>query len=221
MQEAVQNPYLFANRAILAPHNDSVKEINERILEKLPGETQTFISVDHVEQDDDDRFQYTVEYLQSCNASGIPNSHLMLKVGAPVLLLRNMNPSQGFCNGTRMIVTRLQRYIIDVRIASGPFKNKEARLPRILINSKESDFGFILQRRQFPVALCFAMSINKAQGQSLPFVGLDLRVDVFSHGQLYVALSRVTNANSLHVLVRNKRTRKVENIVWPSLLLLG
>ena len=114
---------------------------------------------------------------------------------------------------------RMHSRALEVEIASGKFQGRYTTLPRNLCNSKPSDFGFILTRRQFPVQLCFAISINKSQGQSLPEVGLDLRNSVFSHGQLYVALSRVTNVSKLHVLLRDQVSRIVENIVWPELLL--
>jgi hypothetical protein len=58
-----------------------------------------------------------------------------------------------------------------------------------------------LRRRQFPVRLAFAMTINKSQGQSVKHIGLDLRISVFSHGQLYVALSRCTSGNRIKVLL--------------------
>ena len=76
---------------------------------------------------------------------------------------------------------------------------------------------FTLVRKQFPVRLCFAMTINKSQGQSFEKVGLDLQMPVFSHGQFYVAVSRVCSTNSLYILLP-KDSNKTENIIWPELL---
>jgi hypothetical protein len=73
-------------------------------------------------------------------------------------------------------------------------------------------------RRQFPVALAFAMTINKAQGQSVKLVGLDLRVPCFGHGQLYVALSRVTSPQGLKVIFPTDEPVTV-NIVYKDALL--
>ncbi|KAL8511565.1 hypothetical protein ACS0TY_018098 [Phlomoides rotata] len=56
------------------------------------------------------------------------------------------------------------------------------------------------QRRQFPVLVCFVMTINKSQGQSLSTVGLFLPKPVFTHGQLYVAVSRVKTKTGLKIL---------------------
>jgi len=217
---ARNTPELFAQRALLASHNTSVSELNNDILATMGGDPQHFISVDTAEQGaDNEAFHMDDEYLHTLEASGIPPARLTLKIGAPVMLLRNMNPANGFCNGTRLVVTRMHSRAIEVKIISGEFQGRCTTLPRILCNSKPQDFGFILTRRQFPLQLCFAISINKSQGQSLPEVGLDLRNSVFSHGQLYVALSRVTDVSKLHVLVRDKASRVVDNIVWPELLL--
>lgn len=74
----------------------------------------------------------------------------------------------------------------------------------------------MLQRQQFPVRLAFAMSINKSQGQSLSRIGLYLVNPAFSHGQLYVALSRVTSKENLRIITANGRY--TQNIVYPEVL---
>jgi ATP-dependent exoDNAse (exonuclease V) alpha subunit len=76
-----------------------------------------------------------------------------------------------------------------------------------------------LERRQFPVRLAFAMTVNKSQGQSVENVGIDLRIPVFSHGQLYVALSRCTSASRIKVLFSEKeKGTKTPNIVYTQIL---
>ena len=73
--------------------------------------------------------------------------------------------------------------------------------------------------RQFPVQLSFAMMINKAQGQSLKFVGIHLLSPVFCHGQLYVAFSRATSSQHIHVLLPKTSGNKTPNIVYPEILI--
>ena len=75
---------------------------------------------------------------------------------------------------------------------------------------------------QFPVRCCYAMTINKSQGQTLKHAGLDLRGDVFCHGQLYVAVSRTASRNNIICLVRPERLLDgiphVHNVVYPELV---
>jgi ATP-dependent exoDNAse (exonuclease V) alpha subunit len=77
-----------------------------------------------------------------------------------------------------------------------------------------------VRRLQYPIKLSFALTIDKSQGQSLDVVGVDLRKDVFGHRQLYVALSRATNASRMWVLLpddEHGRQRKAFNKVYPQI----
>jgi len=75
-----------------------------------------------------------------------------------------------------------------------------------------TDFAFDFKRVQFPVRLAFAVTINKAQGQSLNVAGLILETPCFSHGQLYVACSRVGTPKKLFIFAPNGQTK---NVVYP------
>ena len=90
------------------------------------------------------------------------------------MLLRNINQREGLCNGTRLIVTLLGTWSIRGDIISGTNKRKSVNIPRIIMLPNESKWPFKLNRRQIPLVLCFAMTINKSQGQSLRRVGLYL-----------------------------------------------
>ena len=82
------------------------------------------------------------------------------------MLIRNMDHNQGLCNGTSLVVTRLGRYVFNAKILAGKFAGRERMIPRITLDSTEEDFPFIIRRTQFPVRLCFAMTMNKSQGLS-------------------------------------------------------
>ena len=103
------------------------------------------------------------------------------------MLLRNLDAKRGMCNGTRLIISRMAKRVLESRKSLGEFKGEARVIPRATIDySKSSGLPFTLSRLQFPVKLAFGMAINKSQGQSLQYVGIVLTNPVFSHGQLYV-----------------------------------
>jgi len=216
-------PDYFLNRSILAARNIDVADTNLEILRKMAGEVKTYLSADSViEEDGADNtgnLPIPLEFLRSVNSSSLPPGELSLKVGCPIILLRNLAPSQGLCNGTRMVVTKMGERVLEVRLIGGDHDGTISLIPRIsLIPTDTGDISFKFRRRQFPVRLAFAMTINKAQGQSVKFVGLDLRVPVFAHGQLYVALSRATSHSRIKVLLK-ENMRTATNVVYKQILI--
>ena len=90
-------------------------------------------------------------------------------------------------------------------------------IPRITLAPSDTELPFTLKRWQFPVRPCFAMTTNKAQGQTLDFIGIYLPDDVFTHGQLYVALSRAQNSSSVTVYVNNNKVLQKHSLQRSSL----
>ncbi|RCN31571.1 hypothetical protein ANCCAN_22641 [Ancylostoma caninum] len=129
-------------------------------MKRLPGLLHEYKSIDDVVgSDKHDSITYTSEFLNSLSPAGLPPHNFRLKERAIVVLLRKLDVKNGLCNGTRLIATHFGR-LID--------------------NHTEKGVSFRLRRRQFPVLLAYAMTINKAQGQSLTSVGVHLEGDVFS-----------------------------------------
>ena len=206
--------HLYAERAILCPKNKDCLEIDSKVLNALPGNLVTFRSIDTVEEDDPVQVaNFPTEFLNSLHVSGLPPHQLALKTGAVVILLRNLNTHDGICNGTRLIIRVLSENLITGEVLAGRAAGKVVFIPRMDLIPTDSDLPFRFCRRQFPVLPAFALTINKAQGQTFTRVGLFLPDPVFSHGQLYVAFSKVTSSNGIEVLITNKQNKQGQMLI--------
>ncbi|KAL4554931.1 hypothetical protein LXL04_037540 [Taraxacum kok-saghyz] len=148
---------------------------------------------------------YPPEYIGHLNFFGIPLHQLDLKPNCPILLVRNLNQMLGLCNGTRLIVSRLFPYILEATIVTGTSIGQMVYLPRIKFIHKDRELPFVFTRKQFPV-------------KSRPIIYLPQ--PVFSHDQLYVALSRATSLKSIKVLAfdeKNEVSNETKNVVYIKL----
>ena len=204
----------FANRAIISPLNEDVNAINNTIQNLLPGKSTTYFSCDKLEDED----EYQISTLNEMSPPSLPLHELELKVGSVVMIIRNLRPPK-ICNGTRIILDVLKKNVIVGQILGGAYDGEQVIIPKIKLISNNSPVKF--SRYQFPVKLSFAMTINKSQGQTIQICGLYLKGSrCFSHGQLYVACSRVTNWDSLNILKDcklKKSEMKLYNVVYPEI----
>ncbi|KAK2381622.1 ATP-dependent DNA helicase PIF1 [Trifolium repens] len=188
----------------------------------MSGDGKEYLSCDTVSRCDGDAVVdhrwITTEFLNEIKCSGLPNHKLILKVGVPIMLLRNIDVSSGLCNGTRLTVTYLGIDVIGGRFVSGNNGGDVVYIPRMRLLPSDANVSISFQRRQFPLCVCFSMSINKSQGQTLGRVGLYLPRPVFTHGQLYVAVSRVRTMDGLKILIvdeKDKVKTSTVNVVYP------
>ncbi|KAI9115686.1 hypothetical protein K1719_013355 [Acacia pycnantha] len=144
------------------------------------------------------------EYLNAIKCSGFPHHKLVLKIGVPVMLIRNIDQATGLCNGTRLQITQLGKNVVKAKALNETSAGEEILIHKMNMNPSETTLPFKMTRRQFPIIISFAMTINKSQGQSLSNAGLYLPSPIFSHGQLYVAMSRVKNFSRLKILILNE-----------------
>ncbi|XP_004501122.1 uncharacterized protein, partial [Cicer arietinum] len=220
----INNLKYYEERAILAPTHDTVDIVNDYILSLIPEEEKEYISSDStVLSDENCAVQgdwFTPEFLNDMKCSGIPNHRLRLKIGVPVMLLRNIDQANGLCNGTRLLINELCTNIIGATVITGKNIGDKIYIPRMNLVPSDPAFPFKFQRRQFPLSLCFAMTINKSQGQSLSQVGLYLKRPVFTHGQFYVAISRVKSREGLKIVIldeEGKLCTDTKNVVYKEI----
>lgn len=211
LQQNLCSDQWLCARAILAPRNEIVNRINTDILNEVQGEMKEYLSMDTI-MDTELSTSYPVEFLNSLELSGVPSHKLQLKLNVPVMLMRNLDAPR-LCNGTKLRITKLGQNILGATILTGVGKGNSVIIPRIPIIPTGLPFQF--KRVQFPVKLSFAVTINKAQGQTLQVAGVHLENPCFSHGQLYVACSRVSNARNLHIFAPDGKTY---NIVYKNIL---
>ena len=195
----------LGERAILAPKNEDVDKINNELMRMIPGEERSFRSFDKTKKVDD-ATNYPTEFLNSLSPPGFPPYLLTLKVGAPVILLRNLSPPE-MVNGTRLIITKIKDNVLTGKILNGTYKGQVVTIPRIRLTPTGLPFEF--DRVQYPLKVSFAMTINKAQGQTLEHVGLNLEHPCFSHGQLYVGCSRVGKEKNLKIFAPEGKTKNI------------
>ncbi|XP_026416020.1 uncharacterized protein LOC113311394 [Papaver somniferum] len=196
----------LSERCILAPNNETVDEINHYIVSTYPGETHHLFRSDSITSMTGsiqrEAVAYSTKFLNSLQFPGFPDHHLQLKIGVPVMLLQTINESMGLCNGTRLVVKQIGKRFIEGQIITGNRVGFHVSIPRMIFSPTGANLPFVFRRRQFPVKVCFAMTINKIQGKTLQQVGIYLTTPLFTHGQLYMAMSRTTSKEGSKILIK-------------------
>lgn len=185
-KQKIENDGILATR--LCSHVKEAEEMNEFQLNELKGEAKVYTA-----QDSDESMTPTLN--QQLTVPG----KLILKIGAQVMLLKNINVSNGLVNGARGVVLKFVESVPVVQFKSGfQYHAKTEKW------SIKTNIGTIVHRKQIPLKLAWAFSIHKSQGLTLDCVEMCL-ARVFDAGQSYVALSRAQSLQSLRVLDFNSQ----------------
>ncbi|TKR69477.1 hypothetical protein L596_021632 [Steinernema carpocapsae] len=220
--------------SILCTTNRTTFDVNEKLLKRLPGEVKTFNSIDKVLCDPQEHavalalevrgHDYTTEAINKKTPTGLPPHQLKLKIGAIVMLIKNLSLRDGLSNGTMLQIVGFSGELIKCRrLDNNRAYDCDVYLSRVKFQhgTGEEDRKIQFTRIQYPIRLAFAVTINKAQGQTLCRVGLYFRGEqCFSHGQLYVAFSRVKQHEAIKIFnAATEAKRMLRNVVFKELLM--
>jgi hypothetical protein len=158
--DCVELGHRIASHAILTPKNDDVNQLNDIAIDQFPGDFVIYHSADKP-RSREDALLYPSEFLHSLNPQGLPAHELRLKVGAPIMLLRNLNAAAGLANGTRLVITKLTQHAIHAEIVTGRNIGRNVIIPKIPMTPSDTNIPITFTRRQFPIKLAFAMTITR------------------------------------------------------------
>ena len=192
------DPCACTSRAILAPTNVQVDRYNDLILDMIPSEERFYYANDSIKETtnaDISEHLPILDYLSTKTLPGLPPYCLRVKTNCYFRLLRNLSIDKGLVKNARVVTKTLGSHLISISPATNSqdsfSSDTEILLPRITFEYDVPASPYTLQRKQHPLAACYATTFHSCQGLTLDRVGIDLTKSVFTHGQLYTALSRV------------------------------
>jgi len=232
----ILNPAACLRRCILAPTNTQVDLYNTMVINMLPSAAHQYHAADSLEEHDEvteginfnsdtnsplPNPDAVLDYVRYRRPNGMPDYTLMVKVGGVYRLLRNFSIDLGMVKNARVVVVGLGSKLITVRILQGTqtpgTSSSDILLPRITFKERLHS-GHTLCRRQFPLAPAYASTFHSCQGLTLDRVGVDLTQDVFTHGQLYTALSRIRRRSDAIVRLPTLERSTTTNVTYKELL---
>ena len=128
-----------------------------------PGEYKSYKSHDSVKDKQEGGIEFTPEFLNSIEIADLPPHELKLKINTIIMLMRNLNTSEGMCNETRLIVTELCNNVVKAKIITGEKAGQEVHIARVTLDFRKGQLGCTIQRHQFPLRPAFAKTVHKSQ----------------------------------------------------------
>lgn len=207
----------FRSHCILLLQNNICTEWNNGIVNNLQKDLNILDLVDYILDETVVLHQLDFLFLKFfwiLKTAFLVLAQLCLKLGVPVILLQNLTPSEKMCNGTRLWLTYISRFILKDQILHGKRHGKKQPIPRIFINITKRGLPRIITQKQFSICLYFAITVNKLQRQFLDMVRVDLESLAFTHGQLYVTFSWITNVSKLCIFFLKQRDKITSNVIY-------
>lgn len=207
--EVLRDSVKCLKRSILCPTNIQVDFYNDTLLKRVEGVERTYHAADSLKEVDEAGLvtpDSALDYVARHPPPGFPHNKLIVKTGGVYRLMRNMSIDRGLVKNVRVVVVGVGNRIITVRLLKGvggvsAVDSDDILLPRISFVADLTS-GHTLLRKQFPLAPAYATTFNSCQGLTLDSVGVDLTRPVFSHGQLYTALSHIRHRTHAKVRLR-------------------
>jgi ATP-dependent DNA helicase PIF1 len=227
--DILADPLMTSRRSIITVTNAQADGYNDRVLKSMPdAPSRTYYasdSIKHVNHDGEEAASFALDptslldYVAKHTPPGCPPHALQVKVGGVYRLMRNLSIDRQMVKNVRVLIRAIGDRVVTVQtIHRDHSKREDILIPRICFEYPIPRTGHTVLRRQFPLAPAYASTFNSAQGLTLDFVGIDLTRPVFSHGQLYTALSRVRQGRDCVVRLPRGEMSTL-NVVYPELLL--
>lgn len=221
IQNEQMNTSLYNSVAILSSVNDKVNKFNDHMLQHISDAEKKYMSVNKIvlnEKEENSTAHMFIEVLQKMNFADLSLTKLCLKSDMLIILLHNFYTAESMCNKICMIVQSFNHHSIQAIILNDAHNEQLQCISHIKLINNAEDCHFTFTWKQFSVHLSFAMIMNKSQRQSLQKINLNLQKSVFTHDQLYVTLSHVTDVTHLHML-QNSDVHKTKNVIFSEMLL--
>ena len=216
------NPDLMHTKAILAATNTVVDEWNTVIQNLNSNIAYELCSIDKVKDIDDPhgilQRMISESVLERFQRPGVPNHRLVLKKDDICMVMRNLNKREGIAKNTRVKIVHISQFVIRV-CTLHPTNPKYYNIPRIRFTvTLPYGRSIKMERRQFPLRLAYSMTYNKSQGQEFDKVCVDIRKHPFTHGHLYVALSRIRIASNLRLFTNPQSNSNTDEFPEPPIV---
>jgi ATP-dependent DNA helicase PIF1 len=222
--EVIANPISCLTRSILAPTNRQVDDYNATILDRIDGDSISYMARDSLKEAEENNLRSpnsVLDFVSRNQLPGMPPFTLTIKKNAVYRLLRNFSIERGLVKNARVVITDVGQRLISIRVLRASLQdtmNSEIILiPRITFSTKLAS-GHTLLRQQFPLGPSYATTFHSCQGMTLDRIGVDLTNPVFSHGQLYTALSRIRNREA-GIIRLHPGHSSTTNVTYHELLL--